>query len=99
MRALSLSFVALLGVAAVMVVTPRPGFAQVNHLPIANGQTVKAAEEVGYRYRRRGYRPYYRPYYGGYYRPYYRPYYGYPYYYRPYYRPWWGPGIGLGFWF
>jgi hypothetical protein len=98
MRALSLSYVALLGVAAVMVVTPRPGFAQVNHPPTVKEQTVKEVEEVGYRYRRWGYRPYYRPYYGGYYRPYYRPYYGYPYYYRPYYRPWW-PGIGFGFWF
>jgi hypothetical protein len=95
MRALSLSFAALLGAAAVIVVAPKPGFA-LNHPPVARGHDTAEAVEVGYRYRRWGYRPYYRPYY---YRPYYRPYYGYPYYYRPYYRPWWGPGIGLGFWF
>jgi hypothetical protein len=80
-----------------VLAVPKPGFA-LNHLPIAKEQGAAEAEEVGYRYRRWGYRPYggyYRPYYGGYYRPYY----GYPYYYRPYYRPWWGPGIGLGFWF
>jgi hypothetical protein len=97
MRALSLSFAALLGAAAVIVVAPQPGLA-LNHPAVARGQDTAEAEEVGYRYRRWGYRPYYRPYYGGYYRPYYRPYYSYPYYYRPYYRPWW-PGIGLGFWF
>ncbi len=98
MRAFNLSFVALLGVAAIMVATPEPGFAQVGHISVAKGQIASQVEEVGYRYRRWGHRPYYRPYYGGYYRPYYRPYYGYPYYYRPYYRPWW-PGISFGFWF
>jgi hypothetical protein len=99
MRAVRLSFVALLGVATVMVATPEPGFALMGHFPVAKGQAVNKMENAGYRYRRWGHRPYYRPYYGGYYRPYYyRPYYGYPYYYRPYYRPWW-PGISFGFWF
>jgi hypothetical protein len=77
MRPLSLSILALLGAATVLAV-PKPGFA-LNHSPIAKEQGAAEAEQVGYRYRRRGYRPYggyYRPYYDGYYRPYYRPYYG-----------------------
>jgi hypothetical protein len=97
MRTLSSSFVAFLGVAAVILATPKPGFAQVGYVPIARDQAVNEVQNAGYRYRRWGHRPYYRPYYGGYYRPYYRPY-AYPYYYRPYYRPWW-PGISFGFWF
>jgi hypothetical protein len=104
MRALSLSFVAFLSVAAPMVATPKPALAQAGYLPMAKAQVASEVEEIGYRYRHWRYRPYYRPYYGGYYRPYYRPYayrpyYSYPYYYRPYYRPWWGPGISFGFWF
>jgi hypothetical protein len=38
MRALRLTFLALLGVAAVMVATPVPGFAEVGYVPIADGR-------------------------------------------------------------
>ena len=104
MRAFSLTLLALSCVAVLMIAPPRPASAQPNVLPLANGQNVGAAEDVGYRYRRYryGYRPYYRPYHRyGYYRPYYRPYYGYGYRY-PYYRPYyygWRPGFSIWFGF
>jgi hypothetical protein len=98
MRFLSLSVVGLLGLVALVALSPKTAVAQPGAIAL-NQMTAGAVEQVGYRYRRYRYarRPYYSPYYRPYYQPYayYRPYYQ-PYY-RPYYRPYayYRPGVNI----